>query len=107
MIEKPKDIEDKREILEELLVDEEEVAKEELYDEFSSYFSEGKKPKVLLTTSKTPSAKMFPFLKEIKSTLPFCFYYPRGSYSIAELAAEGWKRDYTCVMVWRESRKKL
>ena len=107
VIEKPKDIEDKREILEELLVDEEEVAKEELFDEFSQYFSDGKKPKVLMTTSKTPSAKMFPFLKEIKSTLPFCYYYPRGNYTMAELAEEGWKIDDTCVMGWRESRKKM
>ena len=82
-----------------------EVMNEEMFDEFSEIFLKNRKSKILLTTSLTPSAKMFPFLKEIKSCFPNCYYYPREKYSISEIVEHASKREYSCLMVWRESRK--
>lgn len=77
-------IEDKREIFDELMIDENdsEIENEEKYDEFSDVLEHRKEPKILITTSTTPSAKMFDFLKEIKNTIPHCYYYPREDYKI-------------------------
>lgn len=109
VIQQPKDIEDKREIQEELMVEDEDsqVAQEELFDEFSKYFLDKETPKILLTTSTTPSAKMFPFLKEIKSIFPKSYYWPRGDYKVKDICAYATNKGYSAVMVWRESRKKI
>ena len=106
---KPLDIEDKREILDELMIDEndEEILEGENNDEFMNYFKYNRKPKILLTTSETPSSKMFGFLKEIKSSFPHCYYYPRQKYKIKEIAEYAYNRDYTTLMIFRESRKQI
>jgi len=77
-------IEDKREIFDELLIDDNdsEIENEEKYDEFSEVLDHKKQAKILMTTSIHPSKKVYQFLKEIKNTIPHCYYYPRQEYKI-------------------------
>merc|ERR1719478_1533076 len=61
--------------------DDSEVEGDEAFDEFEKYFSGNTKPKVLLTTQKKPSSRLFDFLKELIHVIPNTFYYPRKDFS--------------------------
>jgi ribosome production factor 1 len=52
----PNTLENTREFDETIVEDDEEVAADEATDEFSQYFQSGVAPKILVTTSKGPSA---------------------------------------------------
>eukprot|EP00913_Durusdinium_trenchii_P001451 g1344.t1 len=61
----PRSIDKMREADETIVPEEDsEVEEDEAMDEFEKYFQNGKKPKILVTTQKTPSRKMYAFLKE-------------------------------------------
>merc|ERR1719162_2541717 len=57
--------------------DDSEVEDDEALDEFESYFKGDKPPKIIVTTQKKPSGKLFNFLKELVAVVPNMFYYPR------------------------------
>jgi len=104
----PLTIEDKREFDETMVVEEdEEILKQEDLDEFADYFDEKQTPKILMTTSENPSKYIFPFLKEIKTTFPNCFYWPRRNFTLKEICQYAPSKDYTDIMIWRENQKEV
>jgi ribosome production factor 1 len=54
-----------------------------------------------------PTKRTFDFLKEVMETLPRCYYWERGNYSLKEICEQAPSKDYTDIMVFRENRKKL
>lgn len=104
----PLSIEDKRSFDETIVTElDDEVLGEEEVDEFADYFKEQTTPKVLMTTSEKPSGYMFDFLKEIKTAIPNCFYWPRRNYSLQEICQYAPNKGYTDIMVWRENQKEI
>lgn len=57
----PNTLENTREFDETIVEEDAEVAADEATDEFSQYFQNGLTPKILITTSKGPSAVSFSF----------------------------------------------
>ena len=55
-----------------------EIAGDEHDDEFSSYFSNEVKPKIMISTRPKCSRKLFPFIGDLMQMIPNAFYYPRG-----------------------------
>jgi ribosome production factor 1 len=55
-----------------------EVGGDEKDDEFSSYFSNELKPKIMISTRPKCSRKLFPFIGDLMQMIPNAFYYPRG-----------------------------
>ena len=43
-----------------------EVEGDEAIDEFADYFTDSKPPKLMMTTNRRPSGKLFDFLKDLK-----------------------------------------
>jgi len=104
----PLTIDDKREYDETIITEEDaEIENQESIDEFADYFKETTTPKILLTTSENPSKYMYPFLKEIKTTFPNCFYWPRRNYTLQEICKYAPSKGYTDVMVFRENQKEI
>jgi ribosome production factor 1 len=104
----PLTIEDKRTLDETVVLEEdEELVGEEKMDEFAAYFDEKTTPQILMTTSERPSGYMFDFLKEMKTVIPNCHYWPRKNYTLQEICEYAPKRGYTDVMVWRENQKEI
>lgn len=58
--------------------DDEEVAGDEMDDEFAEYFSNEKKPKIMITTRPKCSKKLFLVIADLMQMVPNAFYYPRG-----------------------------
>merc|ERR1719242_355029 len=65
--------------------DDSEVEDDEALDEFNKYFMGGKVPKILLTTQRKPSAKLYDFLKEMIHVIPNTFYYPRRDFQFKKI----------------------
>ena len=103
----PLTVEDKREYDETIITEDTELLNQENIDEFADYFKDATTPKILLTTSENPSKYLFPFLKEIKSTFPNCFYWPRRNYTLQEICKYAPTKGYTDVMVFRENQKEI
>lgn len=104
----PKTIDEMREISDDFVFEEDdELLNEEKFDEFASFFDSKKDPKLLMTTSEKPSRQLFDFLKEVKTAFPNCFYHPRRTFTLKEIAEYSNNRDFTDIMVWRENRKKV
>ena len=75
----PRTLENSR-IIDETTVrpDDDEVVGDERDDEFAHYFSNEKKPKIMITTRPKCSRKLFPFIGDLMQMIPNAFYYPRG-----------------------------
>lgn len=84
-----------------------EVEEDEAMDEFEKYFQGGKKPKILVTTQKKPSRKMYAFLKELVCVIPNCFYYPRKEFPFKKICEYASNRDFTDVMLFHERAQVL
>jgi ribosome production factor 1 len=82
-----------------------EVMADEMDDEFAQYFSDEKRPRILLTTRPRPSQQLFSFIQELINLLPQCFYYPRKSYSIKDICFFATNREFTHVIVLSEKSK--
>mmetsp|Transcript_6975 Transcript_6975/g.11234 ORF Transcript_6975/g.11234 Transcript_6975/m.11234 type:complete len:337 (-) Transcript_6975:91-1101(-) len=85
--------------------DDSEVEGDEAFDEFEKYFSGNTKPKVLLTTAKSPSTKLFDFLKELIHVIPNTFYYPRKDYAFKKICKEAADKGFTDVILFHEKKK--
>ena len=74
----PNTLENMREIDETTVkADDQEVVGDEKDDEFAAYYSNEKKPKIMITTRPKPSRKLFPFIGDLMQMIPQSFYYPR------------------------------
>lgn len=85
--------------------DDSEVEDDEAMDEFDKYFDGSKKPKVLMTTQKKPSGKMFNLLKELKHVIPNTFYYPRKDFPFKKLCECATERGFTDIILFHEKSK--
>lgn len=85
--------------------DDSEVENDEAFDEFEKYFSGNTKPKILFTTQKAPSKRLFDFLKELIHVIPNAFYYPRKEYSFKKICEYGGNKGFTDVMLFHENKK--
>eukprot|EP00429_Kryptoperidinium_foliaceum_P075445 CAMPEP_0176224900 /NCGR_PEP_ID=MMETSP0121_2-20121125/21490_1 /TAXON_ID=160619 /ORGANISM="Kryptoperidinium foliaceum, Strain CCMP 1326" /LENGTH=407 /DNA_ID=CAMNT_0017564163 /DNA_START=90 /DNA_END=1314 /DNA_ORIENTATION=+ len=102
----PRTIEKMREPDETILPpDDSEVEDDEALDEFDSYFSSGKTPKILVTTQRKPSRKLFDFLKELVCVVPNTFYYPRQDFAFKKICAAAAKRGFTDILLFTEKAK--
>ncbi|CAE8639363.1 unnamed protein product [Polarella glacialis] len=82
-----------------------EVEEDEAIDEFEKYFAGGKTPKILLTTQKAPSKKLFDFLKELVHVIPNTFYYPRRDFPFKKICEYAANKDFTDVLLFHEKAK--
>lgn len=87
--------------------DDSEVDEDEAMDEFNKYFEGGKTPKIMLTTQKKPSAKLFDLLKELVHVIPNTFYYPRRDFAFKQVCEFASNRDFTDVMLFHEKAKEV
>ncbi|KAI8826600.1 anticodon-binding protein [Fimicolochytrium jonesii] len=102
----PKTLDNMREFDETVVGEDEEVFQEEETDEFAQYFG-GLPPKILVTTSKRPSANVYEFAEEFVSIFPDAEFVKRGSqFEIKKIVELAIKRNYTDVVVVNEDRKK-
>eukprot|EP00798_Chlamydomonas_sp_ICE-L_P012221 gene12221-15352_t len=104
----PKTIENMREKDETMVQPEdEEVIADETMDEFAAHFQNERPPKVLLTTSYTPSKIMYTFLSEMLETLPHAEYYKRNGFPLKKIVKYADNREYTDILVFNEDRKDI
>eukprot|EP00933_Yihiella_yeosuensis_P052264 TRINITY_DN5028_c1_g2_i1.p1 TRINITY_DN5028_c1_g2~~TRINITY_DN5028_c1_g2_i1.p1 ORF type:complete len:365 (-),score=84.57 TRINITY_DN5028_c1_g2_i1:295-1311(-) len=104
----PKSIDKMREEDETIVpAEDSEVEEDEAIDEFEKYFQGGKTPKILLTTQKHPSKKLFDFLKELIHVIPNTFYYPRKDFAFKKICEFARNRDFTDVLLFHEKAKEI
>lgn len=102
----PRTIEKMREADETIVPpDDSEVEDDEAMDEFEKYFVNGKTPKVLVTTQRSPSAKLFDFLKELVCVVPNAFYWPRKDFAFKKICEYAANKDFTDVILFHEKQK--
>lgn len=82
-----------------------EVEGDEAMDEFEKYFAGNTTPKVLLTTQKKPSRKMFDLLKELIHVIPNTFYYPRRDFPFKKMCEYAAEKGFTDIMLFHEKAK--
>lgn len=92
-------------------------------DEFDAYFKRETTPKILVTTNRRPNGvsehiediffnslyfvqNIFPFLKEIKTTIPNVEYYPRKGFKIKDIIEMSKDKKFTDIMVFQEKNGK-
>ena len=76
------------------------LATDEAFDEFANYFSGSKTPKIMLTTSKSPSGKIWkPFIQDLLTLFPFWIYKKRGPETIDQLQKSAIEEDFTDLIV--------
>ena len=68
--------------------DDEEVQADERLDEFASYFSADRQPKLVITTACRPSKRAFPFVRDLLHVFPNSFYYARKNFRVKAGEAE-------------------
>ena len=102
----PRTLENMRE-LDETTVrpDDDEIVGDEKDDEFADYYSNSKKPKIMITTRPKPSRKLFPFIGDLMQMIPQSFYYPRESHEVIEMAKSADKKGFTHLVVLSEKDK--
>ena len=86
--------------------DNEEVQKEEEVDEFASYYKKEYTPKILMTTSKKPSAQLGSFMQEIAEIFPNAHFYERKSFDLKKIVEYANNREFTDIIAVSERLKK-
>ena len=82
-----------------------EVILDEQEDEFSQYFSNLVKPKILVTTRPRPSQSLFFFIHDLQQLIPNLEFYPRKHFSVKEICTFASNRNYTHVMILSQHEK--
>lgn len=85
--------------------DDSEVEDDEALDEFMKYFSGETTPKIIVTTQKRPSGRMFNFLKELVHVIPNTFYYPRKEFPFKKMCEYAANKGFTDIMLFHERLK--
>ncbi|KAF9976155.1 hypothetical protein BGZ73_009069 [Actinomortierella ambigua] len=102
----PNTLENTREFDETIVEDDTEVAEDEAQDEFSQYFQNGVTPKILITTSKGPSAAVYAFASELVDVFPNSHFVKRKpQFEMRHIVEFSKNRDFTDVIVINEDRK--
>ena len=89
---------------EETMVDDgdSEVEADEDIDEFADYFKDNTPPKLMITTNRRPSGKMFEFLKDLKAIIPNAYYYERKNFKIKDILKWASNKKFTNVIIFIE-----
>ncbi len=82
-----------------------EVAGDEADDEFARVWDGTEPPKVMVTTAKSPSGKIFPVIAELLNTIPNSFYYKRGHFELKKICEYASNKAFTHLLVLSERRK--
>lgn len=104
----PKTLENTREVDETIVAeDDEEVMADEEGDEFAPYFNGvDSPPKMLITTSKSPSAACYRFTSELVDVFPHSQFVKRGNrFEIPQIVQFCKNRKYTDLMIVNEDSK--
>ncbi|KAJ9079791.1 Ribosome production factor 1 [Entomophthora muscae] len=104
----PQTLESKREF-DETFVDEddEQIKQEDAEDEYGDYFKKEVTPKVMITTSKNASDKLFAFADELVDIVPDSHFIRRGyQFEISHIMEFGKKREFTDVIIIGEDAQK-
>lgn len=102
----PRTIEKMRETDETIVpADDSEVEGDEAMDEFEKYFSQTSKPKILITTQKQPSGKVFDLLKELVHVIPNTQYWPRKEFQFKKICKEATDHGFTDIILFNEKSK--
>ena len=83
----------------------EEVLGDEKDDEFASYFSNEKKPKIMISTRPKCSRKLYPFIGDLMQMIPNAFYYPRKQSTVTEMANDAIAKGFTHLVILAEKHK--
>ena len=87
--------------------DDEEVLGDEAEDEFASIFSGAVAPKLMVTTQRYPSAKVFPLISELLAAFPRAFYYRRQHFALSKISEWAAAKGFTHLLVLVESSAKV
>ena len=102
----PITIENSRMVNETVTKDDEDVALEEDQDEFAAFFkSENAEPKVLVTTSRNPSGKIYDFAAEVSDIFPNCEFVKRKNFDVKEIVGFCNNREFTDIIIINENNK--
>lgn len=102
----PKTIDNMRKRDETLVqADDLEVLGDEKDDEFSAYYSNEKKPKIMISTRPKCSRKLYPFIGDLMQMIPNAFYYPRKQQTVTEMATDAMQKGFTHLMILAEKHK--
>ena len=82
-----------------------EVLRDEADDEFADVWSGRVAPKVMLTTARYPSARIFPLLAELLRCVPRAFYYKRGHFELKSICGFAADKGFTHLLVLTERLK--
>lgn len=85
--------------------DDEEIAGDEKDDEFSKYFNNEVKPKLIISTRPKCSRKLFPFIGDLMQMIPNSFYYPRESRTVSEFCKYANEKGFTHLVILAEKQK--
>jgi len=102
----PKTIENMRKADETMVrADDVEVLGDEKDDEFAAYYSNEKKPKLMISTRPKCSRKLYPFIGDLMQMIPNAFYYPRKHYSMEEMIKQAMDKGFTHLVILAEKQK--
>lgn len=82
-----------------------EIAADELDDEFARIFANEEKPKLMITTRPFPSGELYHFIKDLMDLIPNAFYYKRGTFDIKEIVQFASNKEFTHLVVLSEKAK--
>lgn len=88
-------------------LDDEEVMQDTATDEYSSYFSGQKLPKILLTTCNRPkNCETIKFIEDLLLVIPNSEYRNRKGIDLKKIIPEAIERDFTDLVIINEDQKK-
>jgi ribosome production factor 1 len=82
-----------------------EIAADELDDEFARIFANEEKPKLMITTRPFPSGELYHFIRDLMDLVPNAFYYKRGTFDIKEIVQFATNKEFTHLVVLSEKAK--
>jgi len=87
--------------------DDEEVKADEGMDEFASYFTNKRIPKICITTSYRASKLSYNFIRELLYVFPNSYYYARKKFPLKKMVEEASTKGWTDLMIIHENRHDL
>jgi len=81
------------------------VLGDEKDDEFAAYYSNEKKPKLMISTRPKCSRKLYPFIGDLMQMIPNAFYYPRKHFSMEEMVKQAMDKGFTHLVILAEKQK--
>jgi len=90
----------------EVTQDDEETFNDIAHDEFADYFN-GKPPKILITTNRSPTKEAYHFARVFSKILQNCTMAHRKIYTLKDVTLLAEKKGFTDIIVINENKKKV